>query len=470
VVIFDYLVVGNGAIGTLSAIQLKKRYPMANIGLVGDANRVNGASVAAGAMCNVFAEVEYPFSDNHKKLIDLSLWYGILGREGWLDLFSTGVEFQSLKTATDTMVFLKPDASDFEQKNYRSAKEVAAANEVMQNVTVGGIGNLFKNAETLPLDAFKIDGEFAIDTRELFRILNKWCTELGIKILNQIIVEIDTSKSVVITETSKINYDRLVVALGANSSALLPKGTIQSVIQGVGTAIEIREKVWGGNFTPEGNLVIRTVNRGGAQCGFHFVPRRSGYYLGAGNYIMSTGNSDHRLETIRYLFNTFEKEVCGSDFSYLLEGNLVKGHRPRALDGFPLIGPLKAFPNIFIASGTNRAGLTWAPKIANQVITWSNGEVEDFEFSPLVNPNRVEIDFGSEEEAINYYCESRIAAALEHQKIQGSDKSIKLERLRVREYAQKLLADVRIANSDLLSVPHPDHWALIVEKPSICHV
>jgi len=467
---YDYLVLGNGAIGTLSAIQLKKQYPMASIGLLGDPNRINGASVAAGAMCNVFAEVEFPFSENHRRLIDLSLQYGIYGKEGWLDLFSTGEEFQKLKTATDTLVFLKHDASDFERNNYKSARDVAIASDVSQDVTPKSIKNLFKNAKTLPLDAFKVVGEFAIDTRELFRILNRWCIELGIDILNGIIEEIDTSGRVVVSKESRIKFDRLVIALGANTSALLPKGTIQSVIQGVGTAIEIQEKGLGGNIIPEKNLVIRTVNRGGAQCGFHFVPRRSGYYLGAGNYIMGTGESDHRLETLRYLFNTFENEVCGSDISYRLEGNLVKGHRPRAFDGFPLIGPLNALPNIFVASGTNRAGLTWAPKIANQVITWSKGEVDDFEFSPFINPNRVEIDFGSEEQAINYYCESRIAAALEHQKIQGYDKSINLERLRVREYAQKLLADVRMANSDLLAVPHPDHWALIIEKPSICHV
>ena len=45
---FDFLVLGNGAIGSLSALELKLAFPSKSVGLVGPANRLNGASVAAG--------------------------------------------------------------------------------------------------------------------------------------------------------------------------------------------------------------------------------------------------------------------------------------------------------------------------------------------------------------------------------------------------------------------------------------
>ena len=115
---FDYLILGNGAIGTLSAIQLKRKYPSLKVGMVGFGNRENGASVAAGAMCNVFAEVEETFSGAHKKLVELSLWYGMAGREGWLDLISSDLNLNAVKTAENTLVFLKDSHSDFELKNY----------------------------------------------------------------------------------------------------------------------------------------------------------------------------------------------------------------------------------------------------------------------------------------------------------------------------------------------------------------
>lgn len=466
---FDFLILGNGAIGMFAAMKIKQAFPNRNVGIIGDVSRENGASVAAGAMCNVFAEVESPFSEAHSQLMDLSLWYGIAGRKGWLDLMAVHTEFDKVKTANDTLVFLKEDASDFEIANFKASNEIAESNEVSQGIDTILLSQLFESASKPPLEAFKIAGEFAIDSRLLFSLLSKKCFDLGIVFLDANIVGVDLINSEVKTQNSGFRFDKLIIALGSNSSRYLPNGIMPNLVQGVGTAFEISEKGIAGPLAKK-NFVIRTVNRGGAQCGFHFVPRNKGYYLGAGNYIMSPGKSDHRLETLRYLFDTFEREVCGSEISYRLEGNLVKGHRPRAIDGFPLIGHLANYQNVFIASGTNRAGFTWAPKIADQVLVWCQGEQFDSPFIALTSPNRKAIDFGTEEQALNYYTESRIAAALEHEKIDRTKVSLELERHRILDYARSLLAEVRQVNGVPESVPHPDHWAVIMEQESICNV
>lgn len=465
----DILILGNGAIGMLTAMKVKQEFPNRKVGIIGDPMRKDSASVAAGAMCNVFAEIEMPFSSAHKQLMELSLWYGISGREGWLDLFSTQPEFKKVKTSSNTLVFLKEHSSDFETSNFNKSRNTAESYGVAMGVDSVLLKKVFENASQLPADAFQIEGEFAIDSSLLFFFLHKVCADLGVTLVEDTITGIDLIDSQVNTLTSQFGFNKLIVALGSNSSLFLPEGTIQNIVQGVGTAFEISKNGIDG-FLAEKRYVIRTVNRGGAQCGFHFVPRNEGFYLGAGNYIMSTGKSDHRLETLRYLFNTFEKEVCGSDISYRLEGNLVKGHRPRAMDGFPLIGHLRGYENIFVASGTNRAGFTWAPKIANQVVAWCNGNDYNSPFESLTSPNRREIDFGSEEEAIRYYTESRISAALEHGKIQPLISAVKSEELRIANYARKLLTDVRHVkrNSDI--VPHPDHWAVILEQESAYNV
>ena len=53
---FDVAIIGNGIIGTLLAYNLRK---FRNICLLGPSNRNGSASTAAGAMLNVFGEVDY---------------------------------------------------------------------------------------------------------------------------------------------------------------------------------------------------------------------------------------------------------------------------------------------------------------------------------------------------------------------------------------------------------------------------
>ncbi len=465
----DYVILGNGAIGTLSAIRLKQQYPSKSVCLIGSKERRNSASAAAGAMCNVFAEIEATYSEPHSRLMELSLWYGIAGREGWLELLASNSKLKKLKTASDTLVFLKKDCSDFELMNFRKSRETATQYGVAKDLGVESIKKFFRYSRDIPSDAFKVEGEFALDTQVMFHAFDQICADLGVSILDSEVLEIDLNSSNILTEKERMKFDHLIVALGSNSATLLPPGTIQNLVQGVGTAIEIRKKGMSGYFS-EQKVVIRTVNRGGAQCGFHFVPRNEGFYLGAGNYIMEAEReSDHRLETIRYLFNTFEREVCGVDIAYSLEGRLVKGHRPRSLDGFPIIGHLPKNPNVFIATGTNRAGLTWAPKIVNQILTWSNGELDTFPHQDYLAPDRKLIDFGKEEEAITYYSESRLGAALEHERITKTNAALAQERVRLRKYAHDLLANVRTVTKSPNAVPHPDHWAVILDKPSVCY-
>jgi len=38
-------------------------------------------------------------------------------------------------------------------------------------------------------------------------------------------------------------------------------------------------------------------------------------YLGAGNYITKSSKPYHRFETIKYLFNLFEEEMIGKEYT-----------------------------------------------------------------------------------------------------------------------------------------------------------
>ena len=468
---FDYLVLGNGAIGMFAAIRLKEEFPSARVGIIGNPARRNSASVAAGAMCNVYGEIENAASTNMKALQEISLAFGVAGRSGWIDFLNTHNLRQKLVSADKTLIFLKDNASAFESGNFARAKEASLEAGIYQEVETTKLESLFAQAESVPREAFLIDGEFALDSKELFLTFSALCETLGIQVLGAEIENIEIGKRVVKTNIGIFSAEKIIVALGAETQKIIGLDSIQSVLRGVGTAFQISNRVIDASFASE-RMVIRTVNRGGAQCGFHFVPRKNGYYLGAGNYIKADGESSHRLETLRYLINTFESELGGSEITYLLEGDIIKGHRPRALDGFPLIGSLISDGSIFVASGTNRAGLTWAPAIARQVISWAKGENQDVispEQAKLISPERRPINFGSELEAIDYYVESRIGAAIEHGKLENRSEFIDIERSRLREYANELLQKVQTLTG-LDMVPHPDHWAAILDKPSLCVV
>lgn len=466
---FDYLVLGNGAIGMFAAIQIKNAFPSASVGIIGSAGRPNSASVAAGAMCNVYGEIEHSFSEQMKTLQEISFQYGIKGKAGWLDFVAKFNLEGKLITAKDTLIFLKPNPSEFESRNFSRSKEKSKTDSVLRSINSSEFSDLFKNVAQKPEDAFIVESEFALDSGALFTILSSLIDSLGIELIDSTIIEIDTSLKIVVTDREKVSSHKFVVALGAATQDYLVNHKMQKILRGVGTAIEISNNDIDSTFA-KNQSVIRTVNRGGAQCGFHFVPRFSGFYLGAGNYIRSGGQSAHRLETIRYLINTFEKELAGSDITYQIEGGIIKGHRPRALDGFPMIGPLSEAQDFFVVSGTNRAGLTWAPAIASQIVDWCRGEhqgVLPTNLARMILPDRSPIDFGLETEAIEYYVESRVGAAIEHGRIENQSFAIDSEKKRIKDYAFSLLDQVRQVSGDF-KTPHPDHWASITDNPSLC--
>jgi len=156
--------------------------------------------------------------------------------------------------------------------------------------------------------------------------------------------------------------------------------------------------------------VMRTPNRGNT-CGLHIVPRTSSsYYVGAGSYVATGPSEGYRIETLRYLVKCLEEDFGVETWQAGI--NPVKGYRPIALDGKPLLGPLKADAKTYVATGTKRDGLTYAPTIAEDILAWALGKPRSV-FAGW-EPDRQPITFGPRDFAIQAYVENRIAALLEH--------------------------------------------------------
>lgn len=455
---FDLAVVGNGAIGMMAAIAVARRFPSWTVGIVGRPSRPYSASSAAGAMINVYGEIE-DLPPSQSVLADHLLEVGKSSSRKWSS-FLDETHGGHIRTADDTLVVLKENAFDFEAKNFEAMvqRSISDGVGVLENPAVL---DYFKGPGTTKFGSvLRILGEFAMDTSALLVHLEKLAKSLGIVLIDDEVVHIDCNRSRVdLRDTEAFSYLKVVVAAGAFTESLLPDDAgLMGMFQGVGTALAVDVLP---NSVARPSEVVRTVNRGGAQCGVHLVPLVGrGLYIGAGNTVTAVQEPRIRFETVSYLLNTVQSEFLGRAAGYQLDGSIRLGLRPRSQDGFPLVGHLTKFENVFIATGTNRAGLTWAPDIADFLVNWLTGEVDS---SPLSSfkPDRESLLLDGHEEMVSHYVESRIGAGLEHATVKNTRKDIARAREEIESVAVEYL------ESGKHPVPrgtHPDNWSAVVEK------
>ena len=458
-------IVGNGSLGLYTAIQIKLTFPQVEVHLYGEHTRKYAASTAAGAMANVYAEMENAtgyIAEVNERYLEMGKYSSVKWRE-----FLEKTSGQDCITSDDTYIYLQKIASDFEKENYNSVIKYARHDRVLQELTQIEIKENFPNTAQFAIsDAIKIQGEFSFSVENLFKHLDSVANTLGVVIKDVMAENIDLSKMTLSDDSGTHTYDRLIVMAGINTKKILSDSNVIPFYQGVGVAMLIN-KIDDLEVNKLRKGVFRSVNRGGAQCGIHIVPRENGkFYLGAGNYVSRLEEPVIRMDTIRYLLATLEKDLIGRENAYQLTGNFVLGLRPRTQDGFPAIGALETNDRVFVASGTNRAGLTWAPFIADETLKWLTGGTQ----SELINdwnPERNPIAFGSTENGINYFTASRLSNAKEHGLILDEDTQEIVERKKL-EFATtaKILAQ---QVSDKLKLPagqtvNPDNWAAILSS------
>ena len=460
----DVTVCGNGAVGAVSALVLSWRHPGLNIALIGPYRRQWSASVAAGAMIAVLAEVESSLSDIngfHEEALHL----GIESSRRWRSML-TRLGAEDVITAQDTVVYLQRGAGGFELANFEAVTGAAEGQARLREVASAEMQAIFQSGQHYPDAAIEISGEFAVDPDAVFARVDAALMAGGVLLIDDVVERFDPdSLSVVTAQGRTFQSDRVVMCMGAQTESVLPPGVVQPILQGVGTAFVANASA--ASLMPGlGDRVVRSVNRGGAQCGIHLLPRLDGTtYVGAGNYVASPGPPETRFETVRYLLDVAERDLVGRKAGYALKGELLLGNRPRSLDGLPLIGPLESYPGVFVATATNRLGLTWAPTIGEWVASWIS---EGDELAPPRSwaPEREPVPFGPREQCYSYFIESRVGNALEHGLVTSSGEEAALrEELLVA--AGTLERELRSRNPGLAEeLPSPDVWAWLANEGS----
>lgn len=416
---YDLLILGNGAIGLFTAYNIIERglSEKLKIGIIGDPQRKWGATVAAGAMHAVFAELEeFKSGSLEEQLFSL----GLKSRPTFENIFT---KVPRIKTADKTYVYLKHDASEFETRNFNTVRKIASEYSTLINMQNHSTHGIFGEHAKKHAEIICLDREYGFDARKLVKYIDFYINGSGIQSLDADITRVKQYDRFISVETNKGNFKakKIINALGSRSNDVMPSN-LRSIrqYQGVGTAFIIDK-----HELPSGQSgsVIRTVNRGGAQCGIHVVPLSNGFYVGAGNYVDVPGEPALRLDTLRYLLDMAASEILTQELTYKMTGSVVQGNRPRSLDGYPIFGETSDSRIVF-ATAFNRVALTCAPAISEILADWLVGENEKLTEFKDWSPNRSPISYVG---AKNEFILSRVSNALEHALIENDARQIALK-------------------------------------------
>ena len=414
---FDIAIVGNGIIGSMLSYNLSKK-KLKTI-LIGPKKRMGSASTAAGAMLNVFGEIDHDIDSNDYLRRKISL--GILASKKWQKLKKNKF-FKNVFTADNTIIFLSVKATKLEKICYNSIKKFAKKNNVFLKKHPK-ISFLKKSKTFKAKDIFMIKGEGAIDTKELFNKFDNYfknktniCYEDN---LVKNILSYGDKYKIKCKNKKSFLTKKVVICNGAYLKKVnFPKKkNVLDVYYGIGNAIEIYDKQKILSQKLPSRTVIRSPNRG-STCGIHIVPRKnSEYYLGAGSEISHKENYKSKIGTVMYLINSFKNEIFNKISK--LNFNTVLGFRPFSFDGQPMFGEIQ--DNLFVVSGTKRDGLTLAPLIIDELVKQlqnKNYKSKIFEgWSPLRKP----ISFINQSFSTRIYIDNKIAGLLEHKDILQKD-------------------------------------------------
>ena len=413
---FDIAIIGNGIIGTMLAFKLinsKKK-----ICIIGSSNRKGSASVASGAMLNVFGEIDYgKKNDNY---INKKIKIGIVAQKKWLQLKKK--LNKTIFTADDTIIYKSKNATYLEKICFNNIKNYGILNNriVLKHKKL----SFFKRNKNLRIsDCFLIKGEGAVDSKKIFQFFDKKIFKSkNIKVFDDEALNINKNNNIKLKFSKKIlSTNKIIICAGAFSKTIKTnfKNKIIDLYYGIGSAYEIFDV----NKILEKKIPKRTVIRSpnkGSTCGIHIVPRTKGqYYLGAGSYISHLPNYNFRLGTLAYLFNAAQNELFGKMTK--LECKPVLGFRPFSFDGQPMIGEFNK--DIFVATGTKRDGLTLSPAITDDIINWINKKKLQY-IDPAWKPDRNPISFFNQKYSTKVYTDNKIAGLLEHKDIKKKDITI----------------------------------------------
>lgn len=427
-------IVGNGILGLTLAFRLVTNHGV-KVTIIGPSDRNGGASPAAGAMLNSFAEITDGSLDSEISLQHFGMSY--LATQMWPDF-----ERQIIENAGSllpigcskcqgisggcfgfgTYVVNNTRASILEDKNFQSIRDsLHNFNYQFTDVDPASIPNYNPDMLHRAQKAIYIPNEGWINPKLFIEKLDRFLSasaNVTYENCRAIDVQEDSAGlSCIKLENGKaISADHYVFATGVHSRELLKNTSIgksvQPIYASVGVSIEIK-------IPPhlKHTHVIRTPNRGGA-CGIYTVPYYKGLgdtgnnvLIGASNVVVRDPRTQGRIVSIAHLMHAAIKEI-NQEFHNAEFVCANVGNRPTSLDQYPLLGPIRG-TNVSMITGTKRDGFHLSPLIS-KMLAESIVEGKTTPELEIFRPDRLPIKDLTRCESIEQIVASKIDEAVQH--------------------------------------------------------
>ena len=428
------IIVGNGILASSIAFRLLEE-TNCEIGLIGPSERHGGATSAAAAMLNSFAEVESDTLANSYGSSYFGLSY--IATQMWPDFERALINFAGSTLPSQcrqcqvekggcfskgTYIVNNAASDSLDDRNYRAIlSALQDSNEPYQEVDPGSIKNYNPDERKRALRAIYVPNEGWLNPKIVLEKLdNILRASSRVKIYDafakDLVVKSSKITEIALSSGETLSGDFYVLANGVGVTDLLRKTpfcrVIQPVFSGVGVSLEIK--------VPEEHVLastIRTPNRGGG-CGIYVVPYfkdpslpRTNLIVGASNVVTLDPRYSGRLVSVAHLIHSAISEV--NRFYHNAELVTVNvGNRPTSLDSFPLLGRVRG-TNFSVATGTKRDGFHLSPLISKLIVDElvSGNNSAELEFFA---PDRPPIRHLSRAASVQGIIDSKLSEAYQH--------------------------------------------------------
>lgn len=486
--VYDIAIVGNGILGLTLAYFLKEQDNGLKIALIGPKNRPGCATLAAGAMINVWSELTNGQFENEALKDRFALTRK--GGQAWRDL---SVDL-SQRTGKDvrikwgTYLIRTSKSTSIENNTFRYIKK-ALKDE--------GINHSERNPEDLPwlkpsqgaivTETLWIEDDGFVDVREIISSLDKVLDQdetidiidgKALKLTsNKSLFSRKTSHTVSVSDGTEIEAEQVVLANGAFAQDLIDQhsdlaGKSPRLLFGIGSGIDITFPQWVHKYGGLGKEifdldgVIRTPDRGGA-CGVHVVPYGNGcFYAGASSLTSLDADELPKAHGVHVLLHSLLTEINRSFFhaGISFRGN---GFRPTTIDCFPLIGESNV-PGIWLLNGTKRDGFTMSAHLSSEFAKAITGK--DNALPKRFTPCRSPISYKNKEMALKDAEFMYIGADAQHGGVQAPymiDKYLEMRRAEVLKVYEKRNIDSFGIHPEVLHLYDNDEFYEKVSTPKI---
>lgn len=379
--IYDITIIGNGVLGSTLALELTKINKNIKIALIGPKNKFGSASVASGAMINVFAEIENNFLDN--KYLTKRFELGIKALKAWRMHHKNLEELsrQKIEIKWGTHVINSSRGTKYEDRLFEYLENILKkknykkfTNELTNPDKIVGLS---AQAPHRPIRSIKVE-DGIIDSYQLLNSIDTIIKDKkNIDYFYSVAKKINNSKNgiEIVTDNEKIKSSNIVLANGAYAQELVDKikelkNNIPRLFFGAGSALILNYNQTRNKFINKHNVekipkfAIRTMDRGHA-CGLHLLPFSSHMYLGASSAIFMKPEKNPRVSSIAFMLNDGMNQI-GPCIGRSSVKKHTYGFRPVSEDIFPMIGKSN-IKGIWYLNGTKRDGLTISPYICSEL-------------------------------------------------------------------------------------------------------